>query len=181
MQSKAATVDEYLRELPPDRRAAIEAVRNVMRRNMDKGYQERMAYGMIGYSVPHSTYPAGYHCDPKMALPFAGLASQKNHMALYMMCHYSNPTEEDWFRKAWDKEVKAGRAKKLDMGKSCIRFKKLDDLPLEVIGEAIARMPAKKWIEVYQTAISTMRKSPSKPKKAKRKAKPAAKKAKTRA
>ncbi len=158
MQSKAATVEEYLKELPPERRAAIETVRNVMRKNMDKSYQERMAYGMIGYSVPHSIYPAGYHCDPKMALPFAGLASQKNHMALYMMCHYSNPDEANWFRKAWDKEVKAGRAKKLDMGKSCIRFKNVEDLALDVIGDAIRRMPVKSFIEFYERAILTVNK-----------------------
>ena len=153
MQSKAATVEQYLKEMPPDRRAAIETVRSVLRKNMDKKYREGMAYGMIGYCVPHSIYPAGYHCDPKMALPFVALASQKNHMSLYMMCHYSNPNETDWFAKAWDKEVKAGRAKKLDMGKSCIRFNKVEDLALDVIADAIRRMPVPALIEFYERAI----------------------------
>ncbi len=148
MISKAQTVKEYLAELPEDRRAAIEAVRKVIRKNLDKGYAEGMQYGMIGYSVPHKIYPAGYHCDPKQPLPFAGLASQKNHMAVYLMCVYGHPENEAWFRKAWAKT-----GKKLDMGKSCIRFKKLEDLPLEVIGEAIARVPVKEFIAYYEAAI----------------------------
>jgi hypothetical protein len=148
MISKAQTVKDYLAELPPDRRAAIQAVRKVIRKNLDKGYQEGMQYGMIGYYVPHSIYPAGYHCDPRQPLPFAGLASQKNHMAVYLMCVYGSPQHAEWFRKAWAKT-----GKKLDMGKSCIRFKKLDDLALDVIGEAIARVPVKKFVEYYELAI----------------------------
>src|SRR5262245_46375556 len=138
MISKAKTVAEYLASLPPDRRTAIEAVRKVILKNLDKDYEEGMQYGMIGYYVPHRIFPQGYHCDPKQPLNFAGLASQKNHMALYLMCYYNNET---WLREAWAKT-----GKKLDMGKACIRFKKLDDLPLEVIGEAIHRIPAKKYI-----------------------------------
>lgn len=148
MISKATTVKAYLAELPPDRRAAVDAVRKVIRKNLDKGYEEGMQYGMIGYYVPHKVYPDGYHCDPKQPLPFASLASQKNHMALYLMCIYGNPDFEAWFRTEWGKT-----GKKLDMGKSCIRFKKLDDLPLEVVGEAVARVPVKDFIEYYESTF----------------------------
>ena len=148
MQSKAATVEQYLAELPADRRDALQAVRKVILKNLDKNYAEGMSYGMMGYHVPHSIYPAGYHCDPKQPLPFAGLASQKGHMSLYLMCLYSNPAELRWFTDAWKKT-----GKKLDMGKSCIRFKKLDDLALDVIGEAIRRIPAKAYIQHYESAF----------------------------
>ena len=147
--SKAATVADYLAELPPDRRTALSAVRSVILENLDKDYEEGMQYGMIGYYVPHRIFPAGYHCDPKQPLPFAGLASQKQYMSLFLMSVYGcddpdgKPTGEGaWFRKAWEKT-----GKKLDMGKACIRFKKLEDVPLDVIGEAIARVPARKYIE----------------------------------
>jgi hypothetical protein len=150
MQSKAATVEEYLSELPADRREAIEAVRRVVLKNLDKDYEEGMQYGMIGYYVPHRVYPAGYHCDPKQALPFACLASQKNHMTLYLMCVYGDSPHSTWFREAWAKT-----GKKLDMGKSCLRFKKVSDLALDVIGEAIRRVPAKKYIEHCEAATRT--------------------------
>lgn len=178
MQSKAKTVDAYLKELPADRRAALETVRKVILKNLDKGYQEGMGYGMMGYSVPHSIYPAGYHCDPKLPLPFAGMASQKNHMSLYMMCHYGNTGEEGWFRKAWEKSVKAGRAKKLDMGKCCIRFKKIEDLDLDLVGEAIRRVPVKAYIEFYERAMlsNTAAAARRKAERAKSEAKPVAKK-----
>lgn len=148
MQSKAKTVKAYLAELPEDRRAALEAVRAVILKNLDKDYEEGMQYGMIGYHVPHRVYPAGYHCDPKQPLPFASLASQKNHMSVGLMCHSYGGEEDKWFRAAWAKT-----GKKLDMGVCCIRFKRLDDLPLEVIGAAIKRVPVKKFIEHYETAI----------------------------
>jgi hypothetical protein len=142
MKSKAKSVSEYLKSLPPDRRAAIGAVRKVILQNLPKGYKETMQYGMIGYVVPHSIYPAGYHCDPKQPLPFACLASQKNYMSLYLMTVYGQKETEVWFRKEF-----AAAGKKLDMGKSCVRFKKLDDLPLDVIGKAIARVPVKEYVE----------------------------------
>jgi len=151
VQSKAKTVKEYLAELPEDRRKALEAVRKVILKNLDKGFEEGMQYGMIGYYVPHKLYPAGYHCDPKQPLPYAGLASQKNHMGLYLFCIYGQNEDEKWFREEWTKT-----GKKLDMGKSCIRFKKLEDVPLEVIGETIARATLKKHIEVYERAFKTM-------------------------
>ena len=123
-------------EEPADR-AAIEAVRKVILKNLDKSYAEGMQYGMIGYFVPHSVFPAGYHCDPRQPLPFAGLASQKNYMSLYLMGAYGPGEEARWIEQQF---AKAG--KKLDMGKCCIRFKKLEDLPLDVIGEAVRRVPA---------------------------------------
>jgi hypothetical protein len=157
MQSKAKTVKEYLAELPDDRRAAIEAVHAVILKILDKDYEEGMQYGMIGYCVPHRVYPNGYQCDPRQPLPFAGLASQKNYMSLYLGCVYGSGEQEKSFREAWAKS-----GKKLDMGKACIRFKKLDDVPLEVIGEAIKRVPAKKFIEQYEATIRSMGKSAGK-------------------
>jgi hypothetical protein len=157
MQSKVTTVEQYLSELPEDRRKAIEAVRQVILKNLDKDYEEGMQYGMIGYYVPHRVYPPGYHCDPKQPLTFAGLASQKNHMSLYLMCVYGDSNHLQWFREAWAKS-----GKKLDMGKSCVRFKKLEDLPLDVIGEAIRRVPAKKYVECCESSLKTTNKPASK-------------------
>jgi hypothetical protein len=138
MNRIVATVEEYLQGLPEDRRAAISAVRQVILANLPEGCQECMACGMIGYVVPHRLYPAGYHCDPKLPLPLANLGSQKNHMALYLMTVYGDPATAQWFRKAWQ-----ATGKKLDMGKACVRFKKLEDVPLEVVGKAIARVTVK--------------------------------------
>jgi Domain of unknown function (DU1801) len=150
MQSKATTVEQYLAELPEDRRTALEAVRQVILKNLDKDYEEGIQYGMIGYYVPHRVHPAGYHCDPKQPLPFAGLASQKNYMSLYLMCVYGDTNHSKWFREAWAKT-----GKKLDMGKACVRFKKLDDLPLDVIGEAIKRVPTKTYIKDCISAVQS--------------------------
>ncbi len=141
MQSKAKTVAEYLDSLPPDRRAAISAVRKVILDHLPKGYAECMQYGMIGYAVPHNIYPPGYHCDPSQPLSLAMLSSQKSHMAIYLMTVYGDPKTEQWFRKAY-----AASGKKLDMGKSCVRFKKLEDLSLDVIGQTIARVPVKEYV-----------------------------------
>ena len=154
MQSKATTVSDYLVSLPDDRRKAIETVRAVILANLDNDYEEGMQYGVIGYYVPHRVYPPGYHCDAKQGLPFAALASQKNYMSVYLMGLYcgcidgvSDTNLVQWFREAWGKS-----GKKLNMGKACIRFKKVDDLALDVLGEAIRRLPAKKYIEVYEQA-----------------------------
>ena len=157
MQSKATTVEQYHAGLTDDRRQALEAVRKVVLENLDQDYEEGIQYGMIGYHVPHRVHPAGYHCDPKQPLPFAGLASQKNYMSLYMMCVYGDTPHSDWFRRAWAKT-----GKKLDMGKACIRFKKVEDLALDVIAEAIWRVPAKKYIEQSEAALKTTRKPASK-------------------
>lgn len=148
MQSKAATVEQYLAELPEDRRTALQAVREVILKNLDKDYEEGMQYGMIGYFVPHRVYPAGYHVDPRQPLPFACLASQKNYMSLYLGTVYGENSDLGWFTEQWAKS-----GKKLDMGKSCIRFKSLDDIPLDVIGEAVHRTPAYQFIAHYESVL----------------------------
>jgi hypothetical protein len=164
LQSKATTVNEYLTSLPDDRRVAVEAVRKVILANLDRDYAEGMSYGMIGYFVPHKVFPAGYHCDPKQPLPFAGLASQKNYLSLYLMGVYCGcgegpdaveTTHARWFREAWAKT-----GKKLDMGKACVRFKKVEDLALDVIGEAIRRVPAQTYIAQYQQVLAAQGKAP---------------------
>jgi Domain of unknown function (DU1801) len=156
MQSNAASVEAYLHSLPKDRRAAIGAVRKVILDNLDQSYEEGMQYGMIGYFVPHRVYPKGYHCNPKQPLSFAALASQKNYMSLYLMSVYcgcidggSANRHAQWFRNAWAKS-----GKKLDMGKSCIRFKKAEDLALDVIAEAVRRVPASMYIEFCEAALN---------------------------
>lgn len=142
------TVEEYLSSLPPDRRAALTAVRHVILKNLPKGYEERIQYGMIAYVVPHSIYPSGYHCKPEDALPYASLGSTKTHMALYSMAVYGDAKTESWFRTAY-----ARSGKKLDMGKSCIRFKRLEDLPLEVIGQLIARVPVENYVAGVEQSL----------------------------
>ncbi len=157
MLTKAKTVKAYIASLPDDRREVIQAVRAVVLKNLPKGYEEGMFDTGIGYVVPHSVYPPGYHCTPEQPLPFAGLASQKNYMAIYLMCIYSDPEHEAWFRAAW---LKTGR--KLDMGKSCVRFKKMDDVALNVIGQAIKRVPVKKFVAFYEKTLQSMGKRPGK-------------------
>ena len=157
MQSKVTTVEQYLAELPEDRRKVLQAVRQVILKNLDKDYEEGMQYGMIGYYVPHSVYPPGYHCDPRQPLGFASLASQKNYISLYLMCVYGDSNHSKWFQEAWAKT-----GKKLDMGKACVRFKKVEDLALDVIGEAIKRVPAKKYIEKIEAAVKSRGSRPSK-------------------
>lgn len=183
MQSKAATVEEYLATLPADRRATIDALRKVILANVDRAHvDEGMAYGMIGYAIPHRVYPGGYHCNPAQPLPYAGLAAQKNAISLYLCGLYTGHTAGTkeaaylrWFVEAWTKS-----GKKLDMGKSCIRFKKLDDVPLEVVGEALRRFPAKDYLAYYQSVIdprtgrpkSTKKSASKSPATAKKKAAP---------
>lgn len=146
MPSKATTPEAYLAELPDDRKAIMTAMRNALLKNLPKGFEEVMSYGMLGYVVPHTTYPAGYHCDPKQPLPFISLASQKNFIALYHMGIYASPELMSWFTAEWARVSK----KKLDMGKSCIRFKKPEDVPLPLIGELAKKMTAKAWIALYE-------------------------------
>lgn len=157
MQSKAKTVKEYLASLPADRREALQTLREVILKHIDPVYEERMDYGMPGWSVPHSVYPPGYHCKPEIPLPYAGFASQKNHMSLYLMCIYGHTGEDKWFREAWAKT-----GKRLDMGKSCIRFKKVEDLALDVIAEAFKRTPAKAYIEFYERTMLANNKAAAK-------------------
>ena len=151
MQSSAGTIEEYIASLPEERHSIIETVRKIILANLDGGYCEAMQYGMIGYAVPHSVFPAGYHCNPKQPLPFAALAVQKNYVSLDLMGLYTggDNTDVEWFREAWA----ASGKKKLDMGKACVRFKKLDDIALDVIGEAIRRVPTQAYIARYLQAI----------------------------
>jgi hypothetical protein len=155
MQSPAVTVTEYLASLPEERRRMVEAVRKAILDNLDAGYSESMQYGIIGYGVPHSVFPPGYHCNPKHPLPFAGIGSQKHYLSIYLMGLYAGGTgdgetsDEHWFRDAW-----AAAGKKLDMGKACVRVKKMEDIALDVIGEAIRRLPAALYIERYQKGLA---------------------------
>jgi len=148
VQSKAKTVAQYLRELPDDRRAALQVLREVFLENVDSDIVEVMSYGMIGYHVSFDAYPGGYHCDPSTPLPYAGLASQKNHLALYMMGLYMDPDDVAWFQSAWK-----ATGNRLDMGKSCVRFRRIEDVPLEVVAEAIRRMPSKRYIQTYEAHL----------------------------
>jgi hypothetical protein len=152
MQSTAPTVEAYLASLPADRREAIERVRTVINENLPSGYAEGMQYGMIGWFVPHAVYPPGYHCDPKQPLPFVSLASQKNHMAVYLCSVYMAPGELAWFEQAW-----RATGKRLDMGKSCVRFKTLDGVALGVLGESVSRWPVPRFVAAYEGALTAPR------------------------
>jgi hypothetical protein len=165
MRIAAASVKEYLSKLPADRRAAVETVRETILKNLDPGYEEGVLGGMICYYVPHSLFPPGYHCDPSQPLTFAGLASQKNYISVYLMCVYGESEHGKWFLDAWKKT-----GKKLDMGKSCIRFTRVEDIALDVIGESIRRVPAKDYIARYQKVRAEYASGPSR-KPAKRPAK----------
>lgn len=150
MQSSAKSPEEYLDSLPDDRKPVMEKLRNTIIENLPKGFQESMGYGMLGWSVPHAMYPKGYHCDPKIPLPFLSIASQKNFIAVYHMGIYSDPDLLNWFTSEYPKYVKT----KLDMGKSCIRFKKPDQIPFELIGELVQKMTPADWILKYEKALS---------------------------
>ncbi|MFO1064569.1 MAG: DUF1801 domain-containing protein [Pirellulales bacterium] len=152
MQSSAATVSAYLTALPDDRRRTLEALRAHIAEHLDSGFEEGMQYGMIGYYVPHSRYPQGYKCDPKQPLPFMALASQKNHLSLYMMCIYGHEGERSKFVARWQ-----ASGKKLDMGKSCIRFKNIDELCLEAIAESLQRVTADRYIAFVEAAWGSNR------------------------
>ena len=149
MQSKATTVEAYVAELPEDRQKMINEFRKVIKKNLPKGFQECMNYGMIGWVVPHSKYPGGYHCNPKDPLPFMGLASQKNSVNFYHMGIYGDPKLLKWFT---DEHAKAS-SKKLDMGKSCVRYKKAEDIPLKLIGELAAKISVDDWISRYEKML----------------------------
>lgn len=148
MQSPAATVDAYLESLPADRRAALAAVRKVILANLDAGFEEGMQYGMIGYYVPHSRYPLGYHCDEAQPLPFAAIAAQKGYYGVYLMGLYMSPGLTEWFQGAW-----AATGAKLDMGKACVRLKKLDGAPIQLFREAMAKLPVDDYIGLYEAGL----------------------------
>ncbi|MCC7297315.1 MAG: DUF1801 domain-containing protein [Bacteroidia bacterium] len=149
MQSTAQTPDQYLAELPEERKEPMQKLRKLLLSNLDGEFEECMQYGMLGFVVPHSVYPAGYHCDPKVPLPFISVASQKNFIAFYHMGMYSNPTLLDWFVAEYPKHCKS----KLDMGKSCIRFKKMDDIPYDLMAELVKKMGVNDWIAIYESVL----------------------------
>ena len=147
MQIKADTPDQYIDQLPDDRKEVFNKLRKSITDKLPKGFVETISYGMIGYVVPHSIYPDGYHCDPKLPLPFLSMASQKNFVAIYHMGIYADPKLMEWFLAEYPKHSTA----KLDMGKSCIRFKKINEIPYELIGELVGKMSVKEWIDIYET------------------------------
>ncbi|NGY37573.1 DUF1801 domain-containing protein [Flavobacterium sp. XN-5] len=149
MQSKANNVEEYLKELPEDRKTPINKLREIMLSNIPKGFNEEMSYGMIGYVVPHTIYPEGYHCNKELPLPFISIASQKNFIALYHMGIYASPDLLKWFTDEYPKQTNL----KLDMGKSYIRFKKVDQIPFDLIAELVQKMSVAEWIAIYEYQI----------------------------
>ena len=149
MQYKADTPDQYIEQIPQERQAVMQQLRDVIKTNLPDGFEETMSYGMIGYVVPHSLYPDGYHCDTNLPLPFMNIASQKNFIAVYHSGIYADPNLMQWFVDEYPKYVKT----KLDMGKSCIRFKKPDQIPLQLIGELATKMTPKQWINMYEANI----------------------------
>lgn len=147
MTPKATTVRAYLAALPADRREALETILGVLRKSAHKDFEEGMQYGMPAFYLPHSKYPAGYHCDPRQPLPFLSVASQKNHIGLYLFCMYTSEEVLRDFKRDW-----LASGKKLDMGKSCVRVKKLEDVPLDVLGRAIKGITAKQFVATYEAA-----------------------------
>ncbi|MFM2316231.1 MAG: hypothetical protein RLZZ155_563 [Bacteroidota bacterium] len=141
-----SSVKEYVEGLPEDRQVIIKKLQSLIKKNIPKGFEEQLSYGMIGYVVPHKIYPDGYHCDPKLPLPFLSIASQKNFIALYHMGMYAKPDLLDWFVSEYPKHCKS----KLDMGKSCVRFKKMDDIPYALLEELMKKMTVADWISIYE-------------------------------
>ena len=151
MTSKVTSPEQYIKELPADRKEAFVQLRNTILKNLPGGFKEGMASGMIGYFIPHDKYPPGYHCDPRLPLPFASIASQKNFIAFYHMGVYAIPELYKWFVKEYSKHSSA----KLDMGKSCVMFKKTEHIPYKLIGELMKKVSMQNWIDVYEQNIKT--------------------------
>lgn len=149
MKIEANSPEEYIDQLPDDRKQAMTKLRQTILDNLPKGFEETMSYGMIGYVVPHSIYPDGYHCNPKLPLPFINIASQKNFIALYHSGIYADNKLLEWFKNEYLKHCKS----KLDMGKSCIRFKKVEQIPFDLIAQLTKKMSCEKWIEIYESNI----------------------------
>ena len=147
MQSEASTPDQYINSLPEERKTAVQRLRKVILNNLPEGFEECINYGMLGYVVPHSIYPDGYHCDPKKPLPFMNLASQKNLIGFYHMGIYSDPKLLEWFTTEFPKHVPG----KLDMGKSCIRFKNPEKIPFDLLGELVSKLTVQDWIQCYES------------------------------
>jgi uncharacterized protein YdhG (YjbR/CyaY superfamily) len=149
MNYKANSPEDYIKQLPEERQPVISKLREIISKNLPKGFEEQMSYGMLGWVVPHSKYPDGYHCDPKLPLPFINLASQKNFVALYHSGIYANPKLHDWFVAEYPKHCKY----KLDMGKSCVRFKKINDVPYDLIKELCSKITVDDWISLYEKNV----------------------------
>ncbi|MCH7398241.1 DUF1801 domain-containing protein [Belliella sp. DSM 107340] len=151
MQYNVNSVKEYLSVVPEEKQKIVERLRAVILDNLPEGFEETIQYGMIGYVVPHQTYPSGYHCKPSDPLPFMALASQKNHIGFYHMGLYADKNLLDWFTKEYSLTIKT----KLDMGKSCIRFKKEEQIPFRLIGELVSKMNVNEWIQLYEENIKS--------------------------
>lgn len=149
MASAATSIQAYLETIPDDKRNAVEKLCSIFRKNLPKGFEEAMYYGMIGYVVPHSIYPKGYHCKPNQALPFINIAAQKNFIAVYHMGIYANPDLLQWFVDEFPKHTSA----KLDMGKSCIRFKKPETIPYELFKQLAEKMSVVDWVTCYENSF----------------------------
>jgi len=151
MQYDAHTIDAYINQLPEERKTVLTQLRKVIKKNLPEGFVEQINYKMPGYVVPHSVYPKGYHCDTSLPLPFINIASQKNFVAVYHMGMYAHPALLEWFTAEYPKHCK----RKLDMGKSCVRFKNMDDIPYELIGQLVQKMTAQQWIEIYEKNLKS--------------------------
>lgn len=149
MQPQANTPEEYVEKLPEDRKEVIQKIRAAVNKVLPKGFKETLGYGMIGWVVPHSIYPSGYHCDSKQPLPFMGVASQKNHIGFYHMGIYADEKLLKWFTENYPKHCKT----KLDIGKSCIRFKKLENIPYELISQLVSKMTVEEWVNLYESNL----------------------------
>ena len=149
MQTSGKTVEEILDNIPEDRSESFNKLHQIIVKNLPKGFEPGISYGGLGYVIPHSIYPAGYHCKPIEPLPFAGIASQKNFISFYHMGIYSEPKLLEWFVNEYPKHSN----QKLDMGKSCIRFKKMDDIPFDLIGELCTKTTVDRWITLYQSTL----------------------------
>lgn len=149
MQIPATSVEDYISKIPEDRQKPFKKLYDIIDENLPTGFSPGISYGMLGWDVPLETYPAGYHCTPGSPLPFLGLASQKNFVALYHMGIYAKPDLREWFVNEYPKHSK----RKLDMEKSCIRFKKMDDIPYELIAELSSKMTPQDWIQCYEAAF----------------------------
>lgn len=146
------TPEELVANLPEDRRTVVAELRKAINKNLPKGFEETVSSGMLNWVVPHKLYPAGYHCNPKQPLPFLSLASQKSHIAVYHMGIYSSPELLEWFQAEWPKHS----TKKLDMGKSCIKFKKPEDVPVKLMGELASKVKPKEWIDTYERVLKRL-------------------------
>ncbi len=151
MQYKADSADDYIAQLPEERQEPMKRLRKVILDNIPEGFEETIGYGMIGYVVPHTIYPDGYHCTPELPLPFMNIASQKNFIAVYHMGIYADKKIMNWFTSEYPKHNK----RKLDMGKSCVRFKKIDEIPYDLIGELASKMTVQDWIDSYDSKVKT--------------------------